>query len=117
MILLVQREKQPNRAQLVARLLQGGHSVAIAHGDAEGRDLVFELRPTLVVLDEPRVERCPDVFCAWVQDALGTPPALLGLVDVAEPALRERCEACMTLLPPDTAPRLSAATATTILQA
>lgn len=116
MILIARTTPEPRNPQIVARLVQGGHQVTIANSTAEAFEAISELQPKLIILEEPQTRRCPNLLCGWIREALNPPPKLLGLAWIHDRQQRAACEACMTLLRPDSDPMLVAATAEALLK-
>lgn len=115
MILIAQQANGPMYAGVVARLTRARQQVLIAGSTAEAFDLIPDVRPDLVILDRPDVAACPHVLCGWIREAITPAPRLLGLTDTEDPAQRERCQRCMTLLHPGTHPAVVAAHALELL--
>lgn len=111
MILIAQQTSGPRYAEVVARLTRAGHQVMVASSTAEAFGLIPDLQPSVIVLEEPDIDRCPHLLCGWIGQAMTPPPKMLGLVRIQDPEQRARCAECMTLLAPDADPSLVAATA------
>ncbi len=115
MILIAQRSRGPKYAEVVARLTRTSHPVVLTAGTAEAVDLIADLRPDVVLVDEPATQSCPHTLCGWIREAMTRPPAMVGLVRIEDPAQRAECQECMTILDPGTHPSLIAATAAALL--
>lgn len=116
MILIVQQATGPKYAEVVARLVQAGNQVVIANSTAEAFDLITDLQPTVVLLDEPAIDRAPNLLCCWIQEAMTPKPKVLGVLRVTDPEQRAHCADCMTTLPPGTDPSLVTAMALALLE-
>lgn len=110
MILIAQRGSGPRHAEVVARLVRSGHRVVMANSTAEAFDLIPDVYPDVILLEEPEVLRCPNVLCGWIREAIRPTPRMAALVRIDDPAQRARCEACLTVLPPGSSSPAIAAT-------
>lgn len=104
MILIAQSDRSTCSGALAQLLTERGHPVLMAHSTGEAYRMVKHMRPSLVVLDAPPVQRCPFVLCSLIRAGVESPPKMVALAEVPDPDQRERCRQCMTLLRPDAQP-------------
>lgn len=110
MILIAQQTSGSQYAGVVARLVEADQKVVVANSKAEAFGLMPDLKPTVVLLEDPEVHRCPHVLCGWIRAATTPVPKLVGIVRIDDPDQRARCGECMTVLGPDTHASLVAGT-------
>lgn len=81
----------------VLRLLEGeGYEITVADSEAEA--LLHVRPPVVVLLDNPAVERCPDVLCGWIRhDVRPAPPMVAVLAGWEGSEQLDRCRQCLAL--------------------
>lgn len=115
MILIAQRGHGPANAPLIARLFAAGHHVLVATAADEAAEILDRFAVGAVLINDPHVPgQCSRAFCRYILDTVDSPPPLLGLARIDDPAQRDRCQACMGLLDPELPPATVAARVATL---
>lgn len=104
MILIAQSDRSTRNGALPQLLTEKGHPVLMAQSTGEAYRVVKHMRPSLVVLDSPPIQRCPFVLCSLIRAGVESPPKMIALAQIDDADQRDRCRQCMTLLRPDTRP-------------
>jgi hypothetical protein len=112
MILIVRSELEHRDLEIgdvVGRLTAAGEPVTLTRSPVAAYRMIRELEPAVVLLTDPRVERCPYLLCGWVGE-LERAPRMVAVARIEEPDQRVQCEACLTVLSSHAAPSRVAAT-------
>lgn len=97
-VVAVVRHRDPI-ARVLELLEEDGFAVTTARSEIEALELVRP--PVVVLLDNPAVERCPDVLCGWIrQDIRPVPPMVAILAGWDGSPQLDRCRECMAVFTP-----------------
>lgn len=94
-VVAVYRHRDPV-ARVLDLLEREGFEITVAGSEVEA--LKYVRPPVVVLLDNPAVERCPDLLCGWIRHEIRPVPPMVAIMNGWEGTGQlDRCRECLAL--------------------